>query len=662
MKNKRNKRKEITLKINDKEVTVPSGSTVLEAVRSADIYVPTLCYHPLLTAVGACRLCIVQIEGMKGFPTSCTTPATEGMLVLTDTEELREMRRGVLSFILSDHPSACLICSLSKECEEYQLCIRKSGVTTGCKFCPKDKRCELQKVVEYVGLNDIKLQFLTKGLEVEKDDPFFERDYNLCILCGRCVRVCDEIRGANVLSFKYRGLETVVGTAYEKSHLDAGCEFCGACVDVCPTGAIIDRASKWMGLPDVVVDTVCPYCSGGCEIKIEVKDGKIIRSVPKTVKRICDRGRFGIINLIENQYRISYPLVKGNPETYENAFQKIVEIFKKYKPEEIGILLSPQLTNEEIYLACKFAKEILKTDNIEVYGGMDFPLIHGKQNSTEDEILKSDTILVFGNPNPMLSVLIRYSSRMGKNVINITPFSNNGRYQREVILPPNEKILDFLKSEVLDGKGKKLVIVAQEYKEYIFEIYEFSKSWGASFIYYPLFSNSTGAFHILEHFGYSKNWKDVKCLWAIGCQPTNGIYESVIMQNFFYRENGVCPDVFIPTSSFAETDGTILSVSGEFLELRKAFECSYLTDIDVILKLAKLFDTGVEGFRYEKTKDITDEIKNTIKLKKENLYVRKTGHNSKNMYFIENPIYSYRCYDQMMFSKGFKRIKNAKYS
>jgi formate dehydrogenase alpha subunit len=249
----------VSISINGIAVKARPGMTVLEAARANDIYIPTLCYASKLPAVGACRMCVVEIENMRGFPTACTVPVSDGMVVRTETEAVQNLRREILSLILSEHPYTCLVCEA--KCGDYMGgTIRKAAVTTGCQYCPANGQCELQDLVDYLGLEDVPYPITYRGLPVEKDDPFFDRDYNLCILCGRCVRACQEIRHSGVLAFVKRGSETIVGTAFGRSHLEADCQFCGACVDVCPTGALADKRAKWEGRPAAVVPSVCPYC------------------------------------------------------------------------------------------------------------------------------------------------------------------------------------------------------------------------------------------------------------------------------------------------------------------------------------------------------------------------------------------------------------------
>jgi len=208
--------KEITLTIDGRKVKTEPGKTVLEAALNAGIYIPSLCYHPNLSPFGACRLCIVEIEGMRGLPTSCTTAAAEGMVVKTKTPQVDRIRRMAMELMLAAHPADCLVCS-------------------------QNLNCELQAVAQYLGLTEQHLRVRPKDTPVNASNPLFVHDLSKCILCGRCIRACNELRGVGVLSFVKRGRDTYIGTAFDRPLADVGCRFCGACIEVCPTGALRDK-------------------------------------------------------------------------------------------------------------------------------------------------------------------------------------------------------------------------------------------------------------------------------------------------------------------------------------------------------------------------------------------------------------------------------------
>jgi formate dehydrogenase alpha subunit len=360
--------------IDNKEIEVEGRKTILEVAREKEIFIPSLCDHSRLTPFTGCRLCIVEIKGRRGYPPSCGTYVEDGMEVRTKTPRIQELRRQIMELILSEHPNACLICSEKDQCDEYKSTIRKVGETTGCVLCSNNGRCELQDVVEALNIKEMSLPSLYRNFEIRKDDPFFDRNYNLCILCGRCVRICHEVRGASTISFIYRGTEAVVSTVLDRTLLDSGCQFCGACVDVCPTGALAERAVRPEGLPDKTVKTICPLCSIGCELDMELKGSRILRSVPSAEGaanhgQACVKGRFTMKDLVYSPQRIVKPLIRKKGELeevdWEEALDFVARKLRKYKGNEMAVISSPQATNEESYLFQKFALQGLKTKNID---------------------------------------------------------------------------------------------------------------------------------------------------------------------------------------------------------------------------------------------------------------------------------------------------------
>lgn len=364
----------IKLTINGKEVKTRQGATILEAAREADIYIPTLCYHPSLAPYGGCRMCIVEVEKMRGLPPSCTTPATDGMVVHTETPQLQELRRNILELILTEHPHACLTCWRKSRCHPWEICLRNAAVTERCVLCSKNYRCELQQVSDYVGIKEVRLPYSYRNLPIERDSPFFDRDYNLCILCGRCVRVCQEIRGRGAIAFTYRGSQALVGTAFGITLKEAGSEFCGACVDACPTGALMDRSNKYIVEPDRTVTTTCIYCGVGCSLKMEIKGEKIVRVIPDpegvvNKGQACVKGRFGIPEVVHHPSRLSQPLVRKNGKleeaSWEEALNVVAEGLGKYRGDQVAVLASAKCTNEDNYVLQKFARTVLATNNVD---------------------------------------------------------------------------------------------------------------------------------------------------------------------------------------------------------------------------------------------------------------------------------------------------------
>ncbi|MGO9116681.1 MAG: molybdopterin-dependent oxidoreductase [Desulfomonilaceae bacterium] len=364
----------VAINMDGKALLVEKGLTILQVAQQNNVYIPTLCAHKDLSPFGGCRLCIVEVEGKRGFATACTTPADKGMIIRTRTAAIRSQRIEVLQLLLSEHPSSCLVCDEKDECKDYSSTIRKSGVTTGCRYCPNDGQCELQDIVEKVGVTEINSPIHYRNLRVEKEDPFYDRDYNLCVLCGRCVRACQEVRGVNLLAFKQRGRATLVGPAFDRTHLEAGCEFCGACVSVCPSGALSEKIRKWDGKPDHEQATTCGLCGVGCQINILAKNGEVIGGLPANSnqgrgRQLCVKGRFCIPELVTNHERLRRPYRMADVGklfiSVEEAVAVAAEKLSQCPPENFAMLVSADATNEDLYIAQKFTRTVMGSHAID---------------------------------------------------------------------------------------------------------------------------------------------------------------------------------------------------------------------------------------------------------------------------------------------------------
>jgi predicted molibdopterin-dependent oxidoreductase YjgC len=336
----------VNLTINGIPVSAREGMTVLEAAQSAGIYIPTLCADDDLEPYGACRLCVVEIENMRGLTTACTTPVTEGMVVHTETPAVNAVRRTALELLIADHPADCLTCSVNQN-------------------------CELQKVAAYLGINESRFPKSEPRYPVDDSNPFFDLDRNKCILCGRCVRACNEITCVGAIDMANRGYEMKVSTFADGLLFDSNCQSCGECMAHCPTGALAIR--NYLP-PTREVVTTCPYCGVGCSMILGVRNEKIVSvrgnpEGPSNAGKLCVKGRFGIPDFVHSADRLTTPLIRKNgnfePASWDEALELIAGKMAEYKPEEVGVIASSRSTNELSYIAQKFAREVLGTNNVD---------------------------------------------------------------------------------------------------------------------------------------------------------------------------------------------------------------------------------------------------------------------------------------------------------
>jgi len=430
----------ITITIDNKSYKVRKNLTILQAAEQNNIYIPTLCAHKELSPHGGCRMCIVEVDGFRNFPTACTTPIEDGMIVRTHTTQVNTIRQEIIQLFMSEHPSSCLICDEKVECAEYLTTIHKAGVTTGCRYCANNGQCELQDVVEYLDVKEINYPIFYRNQRVEKEDPFYDRDYNLCILCGRCIRMCQEVRLANVLAFKFRGRNTIIGPAYDKTHLNSGCEFCGACVSVCPTGTLFEKARKWDGKPEREQISTCSFCGVGCQLRLLIKEDRVIGSLPLddilvNHGQLCVKGRFCITEIVNGYKRLKapYKLYRATNViiSWDEAIDIAVEKLQNCAPEKFGMLVSPNCTNEDLYVAQKFARVAMNSNHIDssarlFYGeGINAYLNLLERAVSLSEARKADVILCIGLDTrygrSVVGVELRWALKDGAKIITMNP-------------------------------------------------------------------------------------------------------------------------------------------------------------------------------------------------------------------------------------------------
>ena len=381
---------EITISFDGVEVKTQTGKMVLEAAIEAGVYVPYLCYHPGMKPYAACRMCVVSVEGQRGFPAACTLPVADGMKVRNNVDDVDQLRRSVMEMLIAEHPNGCLTCHRIDICGPTDVCLRHVNVNDRCVTCPKNERCELKDTVRYLGMSlESPLNYKYRQIPLEVADPFYDRDYNLCIVCGRCVRACEELRGDDAIGFTERAGQALVGTSFGTSLLESGCEFCGSCIDVCPVGALVERDHKWEKARRVE-RSVCPHCPVGCQLNLEL-DGKdtLLRAVPEFNSpanhgQACYKGKFGL-EFVNDASRLTRPMVRrdsGLEEcTWEEALDFTAAKLKEHTGDAFAVLTSPTSTNEEHYLAQKFARTVMGSNNIDQTSNTHPELVAGLERS-----------------------------------------------------------------------------------------------------------------------------------------------------------------------------------------------------------------------------------------------------------------------------------------
>ena len=342
----------VNLTIDGTQVTVSKTATIYEAAKEIGIKIPVLCYAKKLMPYGACRFCLVQVEQMKGrLIPACTTPVSEGMVVTTTSEEIEKVRKTVMEFLLVNH-------------------------VLDCPVCDKGGECDLQDLAYEFGSTSNRFEGEKFDLPTDEVNPLIERNMNRCVLCGRCVRVCDEVVGYGSYSFINRGFETKIATAYDRG---LSCEFCGQCVSLCPVGAILPRPFKFKARPWQIkeVDSVCGYCGNGCTVTLGVKDNKVetIRfndEIGVNDGNLCIRGRFGY-SYVNHEDRLTKPLVRKDGQLVEVEWDEALQVAadglaKAQQGQGAGILSGARLTNEELFMLKQVAKT-LGTENLDNSGG-----------------------------------------------------------------------------------------------------------------------------------------------------------------------------------------------------------------------------------------------------------------------------------------------------
>jgi formate dehydrogenase major subunit len=416
----------VTLTIDGREVTVAAGTSVMRAAIEAGIMVPKLCATDSLDAWGSCRLCLVEIEGRKGYPASCTTPVEAGMKVVTQSPKLAQLRRGVMELYISDHPLDCLT-------------------------CPANGDCELQDMAGAVGLREVRYGY--EGENHLKDaadhsNPYFSYDPSKCIVCNRCVRACEDIQGTFALTISGRGFESRVSPGQDQPFMQSECVSCGACVQACPTSTLQEKSIIQFGQPDHTVVTTCAYCGVGCAFEAQMKGSQVVRMEPykdghANEGHACIKGRFAW-GYATHRDRVLKPMIRDKisdpwrevswEEAFGYAARRMRELQAKYGRDSIGGITSSRCTNEETYLVQKLVRAAFGNNNTDTCArvchsptgyGLKQTMGESAGTQTFKSVEKSDVIVVVGaNPtegHPVFASRMKRRLRQGARLIVLDP-------------------------------------------------------------------------------------------------------------------------------------------------------------------------------------------------------------------------------------------------
>ncbi|WP_371543929.1 formate dehydrogenase subunit alpha [Streptomyces sp. NBC_00554] len=416
----------VSVEVDGMPVTVPEGTSVMRAAAQAGIEIPKLCATDSLEPFGSCRLCVVEIDGRRGTPASCTTPCADGMQVRTQTPKVEKLRQGVMELYISDHPLDCLT-------------------------CPANGDCELQDMAGVVGLRQVRYGYEGENhLDAEKDtsNPYFDFDPSKCIACSRCVRACGEVQGTFALTIEGRGFESKVSAGAGETFMDSECVSCGACVQACPTSTLQEKSVVELGMPTRSVITTCAYCGVGCSFKAELRGDELVRMVPHkdggaNEGHSCVKGRFAF-GYASHPDRMLKPMVRDRitdpwrevewEEAIGTVATKMRELQGRYGPSSIGAISSSRCTNEEVYVVQKMVRAAFGNNNIDTCArvchsptGYGLKQTFGESAGTQDfrSVAEADVIMVIGaNPtdgHPVFASRMKRRLREGAELIVVDP-------------------------------------------------------------------------------------------------------------------------------------------------------------------------------------------------------------------------------------------------
>ena len=621
--------------INERQLEAPAGTLVIEAAKRNGIAIPSFCYYEGLALQAACRMCLVEIEKAPKLMVACTTPVAEGMVVRTESEPVRQARKSMLEFLLTNHP-------------------------LDCPVCDKGGECELQDMVFRYGAGESRFTEQKIHVDEKQWSPVVFYDGPRCILCFRCVRICNEGMGVNALGVVNRGAVSEIAPNHG-DHLE--CDECGMCIDICPVGALTSGTYRYKTRPWEMqhVGTICTHCSNGCKTTLGVRNDQIIRGNNRDRSGVngeflCVKGRYGF-DFQNHPDRLQSPLARLNgklePVSWSKALEVVVGKFREVKERGgiAGVIGSNHTTNEENYYLQKFARQVLGTNNIDHHRTGDVVTLMDAVSgnpaalaSTRD-LYEKKAILVIGADlaleQPFLSFQIRANYRLHQArvyVVTAKPVRED-QYAAAFLRAEPATMLAAVESlrEKLKGEPELVIVYGDAVKgSAVHELAVFAASLGTAVQYVPLvdYSNSRGAVDMglaPELFpGYKPTEltgmttadmlaaEDLEMLWVVGANPLKSARlrsrkAFVVVQEMFLTETAQIADVVLPASSAYEKNGTVTNVCGEVQRLEKAAQTmGAKPDLEIIGLIAKEMGAAPEMGPWLPDK-VFDEIRRTVR-------------------------------------------------